>query len=45
MISFYKWHDVAYDCWNVNVMHDKNVIRNDDETTMQNNDLRLQKRE
>jgi hypothetical protein len=45
MISFDKWHDVAYDCWNVNVMHDENVIRNYDETRMQNNKLRLRKLE
>jgi hypothetical protein len=45
MISFDKWHDVAYDCWNVNIMYGENVIRNDDETLMQNNELRLQRRE
>jgi hypothetical protein len=45
MISFNKWHDVAYDCWNVNVMYDENVIRNDDETRTQNKKLRLRKRE
>jgi len=32
-------------CWNVNVMNDENVIRNDDERRTQNNKLRLQKRE
>jgi len=29
----------------VNIMYGENVIRNDDETLMQNNELRLQRRE
>jgi hypothetical protein len=45
MISFDKLHDVAYDCWNVNLMYDENVMRNDDETLTQNNKLRLRRRE